>query len=113
MTGPKTRARKRQGRCYELALKSLLDMEDSGGWWLVHGEVDCYDPASDSSRMGHAWLENRAEVFDPVKNRHFSRDDYYSLGQPTNVRRYTSKEAAHRMAAEQHYGPWSAGGVAG
>ena len=84
-------------------------MEDTGDWRLAHGEVDCYDPASDSSRMGHAWLENEAEVFDPVTNRDFSRDDYYSLGRPTNVRRYTVKEAAHLMAAEQIYGPWSAG----
>ena len=51
MTKPKTCARKRMGRCYELAFKSLLDMKDPGDWRLVHGEVDCYDPASDSPRI--------------------------------------------------------------
>ena len=84
---PQTRARKRLGRCYALAGKSLHAMKDPGGWRLAHGEVDCYDPASDSPRMGHAWLETRDEVFDPVANEYFSKDDYYSLGYPTNVRR--------------------------
>ena len=84
-------------------------MKDRGDWRLAHGEVDCYDPAVASSRMGHAWLENRVEVFAPVANRHFSRDDYYSLGHPTNVRRYTLKEAAHLISAEELWGPWSAG----
>lgn len=106
MTGPKTRARKRASRCYELAFNSLLDMQDPGEWRLVHGEVDCYDPASGSSRMGHAWLENRAEVFDPVANRHYSREDYYSLGRAAVVRRYTKIEAAHVMIKEGHTGPW-------
>ena len=107
---PQTRARKRLGRCYELAWKSLYNMKDPGGWRLAHGEVDCYDPASDSPRMGHAWLETRDEVFDPVANEYFSKDDYYSLGYPTNVRRYTRKEAAQRISAEGIWGPFSAGG---
>jgi hypothetical protein len=57
--------------------------------------------------MGHAWLETRDEVFDPVANQFNSRDDYYSLGRPTLVRRYTMIEAAHAMIKENHYGPWS------
>ncbi len=106
---PRTRARKRVGRCYGLAFKSLFDMKDPGDWQLVHGEVDCYDHASDSSRMRHAWLESTEEIFDPVANRYFSRDGYYSLGSITKVRRYTKKEAAHMMLAEGHHGPWDAG----
>ena len=100
MTAPRTRARKRPGRCYELAFKSLFDMKDPGDWRLVHGEVDCHDPASDSSRMDHAWLETRDEVFDPVANRHFSRDDYYSLGHAANVARGKVKAPGRRHHLE-------------
>ncbi len=107
MTRPKTRARKRSGRCYTLAFKSLHDMKDPGDWRLVHGEVDCYDPASDSPRMGHAWLETGDEVFDPVPNEFFPKDEYYALGRATIVRRYTKIEAAHVMLKEGHTGPWS------
>ena len=115
---PQTRARKPLGRCYELAYKSLFDMKDHGDWLLAHGYVDCYDRASDSRRMGHAWLETRDEVFDPVKNQYFSRDYYYSLGHAANVRRYTVKEAVKEAglliaASEYPWGPWPADGHRG
>ena len=118
MKRPKTRARKRGGRCYELAHKSLFDMQNPGGWRLAHGEVDCYDPALDSPRMGHAWLETGDEVFDPVANEYLSRDYYYSLGHVANVRRYTVKEAAKEAAlliaaSEYPWGPWPADGHRG
>ena len=69
----------------------------SHDWRLVHGEVDCYDPDSDSPRMGHAWLESRDEVFDPVANQHFSKDKYYGLGPITVTGRYTKIEACNLM----------------
>ena len=75
-------------------------------WRLVHGEVDCYDPDSDSPRMGHAWLESRDEVFDPVVNQHFSKDKFYGLGPITVTGRYTKIEACNLMLDNDHYGPW-------
>jgi hypothetical protein len=53
------RLRKREGRCYELALRGCLKASE---WELVHGE--CIDKFG--NRIGHAWLEFDGESYCPV-----------------------------------------------
>ncbi len=102
---PQTRARKRQGRCYTLAWKSLVKMEDVGDWRLAHGEVNMIEN-DDSFRAGHAWLESETEVFDPVINKIFDRAVYYRSRRPTKLDRFSPKEGANMILEQNSYGPW-------
>ncbi len=103
---PQTRARKRQGRCYTLAWKSLTSMEDAGDWCLAHGEVNMMEN-DDSFRAGHAWLESETEVFDPVINKIFDRAVFYRSRRPTKLNRFSRTEAANMILEQGSYGPWS------
>ena len=102
---PQTRARKRQGRCYELAWKSLHDMKDPGDWRVAHGEVNALGK-DDSVRIGHAWLESEIEVFDPVPNKICRRGDFYRHFRPTKLNRFSLTELAKMIAEQSHFGPW-------
>jgi hypothetical protein len=55
---PKSRARKREGRCYELAANELLELPSNTPWRLVHGCVN----GPGGSRIGHAWLELKGPI---------------------------------------------------
>jgi|SRR5829696_5245350 len=109
------RARRRKGRCYELALKALNSKEASG-FLLVHGQ--CRGP--NDSRVGHAWLfdpENDL-VYDPVLDRWFSEAGYRDFVAAVPERMYTLEQAlkaalaaspSTRSAARPpmvHVGPW-------
>jgi hypothetical protein len=58
--------RRRHERCYELSLKTLLDLNDAGkadGVNLVHGTVA--SPINGFA-IGHVWLECDGEAYDAV-----------------------------------------------
>ena len=57
------RARRREGRCYELAWRAQYS-EAAAGFLLVHGKCN----AENGSRIGHAWLldPNTSRLYDPV-----------------------------------------------
>jgi hypothetical protein len=96
------RIRKRKGRCYELALKVMLDEPGADNFTLVHGRVR----APDDSSTGHAWIVDGGRVYDPVLDRYFDPAVYADTYRATGAVGYTKDEAA-RLAMEQgHYGPW-------
>ncbi len=103
---PRTGARKRAGRCYELAWKSFRKMDDPGDWCLVHGEINAL-PEDDRYRIGHAWLESESEVFDAVLDELIPRPDYYRSHQPAKLQRFALVEAAKTLLQHDHYGPWT------
>lgn len=101
------RARRRQGRCYELAWKAL-NSEAAAGFLLVHGK--CND--RNGSRIGHAWLldPKSPRLYDPVLDRWFTEGAYRDRFGAVAERQYTLEQAANAaIRANQprmHYGPW-------
>ena len=91
----------RQGRCFELASRGLLDEHDGGGWRLVHGTVD-----SRGHRIDHAWLVRGDEVYDPVLNRVFSVTEYEVRYEAQAAREYERIDALALGAGTGHSGPW-------
>jgi hypothetical protein len=103
-TKPKCRARKRKGRCFELAGRAQLD-EANSEWTLVHGWVNA--APGGSLKTGHAWLEHRdGFVFCAVSDEMMPTADYYARYGARAVVRYDLVEASHSMLDHKHWGPW-------
>ncbi|NQU26457.1 MAG: hypothetical protein HQ567_34660 [Candidatus Nealsonbacteria bacterium] len=96
-----------KGRCYELALSSILRFDHPGDEEavLVHGYPHLYRPGKpdDGCKYGHAWIEYMdgyiAKVYDPVTEETFQRDRYYSAGRidERECHVYTREEAARHF----------------
>jgi hypothetical protein len=70
------RVRKRKGRCYELALKVMLDEPGAKCFTLVHGRVR----GPDGRLTGRAWiLVDGGRVYDPVLDRYFEPAVYADI----------------------------------
>jgi hypothetical protein len=97
------RARRREGRCYELAYRALHS-EAAAGLLLVHGKCD----DRNGSRIGHAWLldPNSPRLYDPVLDRWFTVGAYRARFGAMPERQYTLPEAAKTLLSANHYGPW-------
>ena len=93
------RLRKREGRCYELALRGCLKASE---WELVHGE--CIDKFG--NRIGHAWLEFDGEAYCPVLDNCMASVFFYKKLQATTITRYSMIEALIMHLHHQHAGPW-------
>ena len=100
---PRTRARKRVGRCYELAFNAFLKLPPDTGWSLIHGEVN----GLWGSRIGHAWLQRPGLIWDPVEAMAFAEGGHIRRSAAVEMARYSSqKEAANKMLSHNHLGPW-------
>jgi hypothetical protein len=99
---PRINARKRIGRCYELAGRGLLQAGALSRWNLVHGTV-----TETEGLLGHAWLELGGLVYDPVMDFLFTKKDYYGARKAKVVRRYTMRQAAVLMVRHKTAGPWT------
>jgi hypothetical protein len=105
-TAPQINARRRLGRCYELAGRGIIECAAESGWTLVHGRAR----VSRSSPLigGHAWCENLdcGIAYDAVANRFYRLENYYRLWKAKPVLRFTPKQAAIKLSKEGHWGPW-------
>ena len=98
----KTNHKRREGRCFELAGKYVLSLENSDKY-LVHGTV-CHESRQP---MAHAWVENEeGKVYDLIKNEIYWGMDFYNFYNAQKMFVYTQKEAAINMAEYGTYGPW-------
>lgn len=95
-------ARRRHGRCYELAWKGVMAADDVQ---LVHGELR-YNNLS----IGHAWLIGNDFVYDPVLDEFFDPGEYHLGATAVALHMYTQLEAASLACQEGHYGPWDNSG---
>jgi len=84
----------RQGRCYLIALRTML--EQDAEYTLCHGSV---------GPLGHAWLEIDGEAFDVVLDLHMPAADYLEFAVARN--RYSKAQALQLAAASGHCGPWA------
>jgi hypothetical protein len=100
---PRTKARKRGGRCYELAARALLNLPEDTDWQLVHGIVT---GTSDLVRMDHAWLMRDELIWDAVKDERYPAAYYLTLGDAEIVAQYSRLEMCKEIARSGHYGPW-------
>lgn len=97
---PRITARKRIGRCYELAGIGLLRHKPRQ-WTLVHGTVK-----AGQQTLGHAWFERGELVYDPVKDFVFIRPHFYRTLRAKAVKRYSVRSAAKHMLVKKSFGPW-------
>jgi hypothetical protein len=102
----KSRFRRRQGRCYELSFRTMLDIHDAGNVdkvTLVHGIVR-FDRLT---LCAHAWLESEdGEAYDAVRHVIMPIAQYYKERGAIVERRYTLREAGLVMEETWTYGPW-------
>lgn len=95
------------GNCYERAGTLLFFAPD--GAMLCHGIGRMTKPPH--VLMGHAWIEIEVGGIWYVRDVLYPqgvirRDDYYRVGQVSDVVRYDVVEGTLRMYATGHYGPW-------
>ena len=104
MKEPFVRAKKRDGRCFELSYKVVTTYPN---WALVHGVVRKI-PGCNAELMVHAWAEKDDLVHDPVLNSTIERNKYYELYviEYSPILRYSSHEAQIQAAKSGNYGCW-------
>jgi len=92
----------RLGKCYELSWQ-YINYSDGRkeDIQLVHGYLTARGKTID-----HAWIEENGEVFDPVLNQRFKREQYYSLYNIEPIKFYTYEEAIENAETYRVYGPW-------
>jgi hypothetical protein len=97
------RVRNRQGRCYELAFKIMLNEPGAERFTLIHGRLTrVWDGA-----YRHAWIETgNGGVYDPVLDKTMPMDEYVRLVGPVVERRYTRVEMCCEVGTAKHTGPW-------
>ena len=92
------RLRKRESRCYELALRGCLQAPE---WELVHGECNGHG----GTRIGHAWLEFDGEAYCPVLDVCLPFPVFERrLGAVAHMR-YSADEVLFLQVRYQHSGP--------
>jgi hypothetical protein len=98
----------REGRCYELAWRYLIEDERyCHGWKLVQGEVQ---RRTDRFRFGHAWLisDDDTRVYDPCLDQQLAASDYISIFNASANLKCTPRQAAELILTHGHFGPWRA-----
>jgi hypothetical protein len=96
------RPRTREGRCYELAWKYLIQDERFANWILVHGQ----GRGPDGQRIGHAWLEFEGQSYDATLDQFFDTTVYQMKFATGIGRKFTAREAAIIASQAGHFGPW-------
>jgi hypothetical protein len=93
------RARNRKHRCYELALKGILQ-EGAEGFLLIHGRK----LLDDRIPISHAWLfdPTTKRIYDAVEDRWYPETEYPGVADCT----YTMAEAAKLAVENNNSGPW-------
>lgn len=94
------RIRKREGRCYELAMRGCLQAPE---WELVHGE--CHGRSG--GEIGHAWLEFDGEAYCPVLDQCMPIALFVRrLGAVAHAR-YSAENVRFLRVKYRHEGPWN------
>jgi hypothetical protein len=96
----------REGHCYELAYKHILEQ---GEGTLVHAEVWSNNL---NMMIGHALVETETGfIYEPVLDRYFLKDWLYEKYKIKDHARYAYEEALLMVCKHYSYGPWDASPV--
>lgn len=99
------RIRKRQGRCYELAGRVMLNEDGSEAFALVHGTANS---GFAEQRIGHAWIElPDGVIYEPIFNEYMTGAEFNSRAKPSECQRYTRMQTAKLLVHAGHWGPWT------
>jgi hypothetical protein len=93
----------RIGQCYQLAGGYVIDHPNA---ILVHGTFNGVRFTRIYFDNNHAWVEENGEVFDPVMDCRFPKEDYYELFHATIQAKYTHDEVCHLTLQTEHWGTW-------
>ena len=105
----------RVGRCYEMAFRKLLSMENSHMWVLVHGYPRLTSNDANRGRLyGHGWLEMAGHalgtcvVWDPTVDSTYAAPAYYRAGSinPEHCATWTLAEACSEAIIRGSVGCW-------
>jgi hypothetical protein len=117
--------RKRQGRCYELAGRAMLDEGESDAWMLVHGRLSLAVVLGKAGTLtgrvcarqkqlmeqgwyDHAWIElDDGRIYDPVLNSYMPTDQYVAKWRAVVDHRYSYKEFIDLVNVSHNSGPWT------
>ena len=100
--------------CFDDALDTLEEFVKDAPQWVLKLRVVhaiCHHP-DDGHEFAHAWLEVDGQaIFDAVQDgvkRHWMTpvEEYYADLTPTEITRYTAREALALNYLTNHYGPW-------
>jgi hypothetical protein len=91
----------RNGRCYELTMRVMLQEPGAQYCVLVHGRIT--DVLHDRV-IAHAWIEVADSCYDAVLDQYFPTDLYLSIA--TAEVRYTYQQALDMYAKYACWGPW-------
>ena len=99
----KAQLKHRIGKCYELAGRYVIDHPDAV---LVHGTFNGIRFVKIDFDNDHAWVEENGEVFDPVMDCRFPKEEYFELFQTTIQAKYNHDEVCRLTLETKHWGPW-------
>ena len=92
----------RLGKCYMLSWQYInLNGEREKDMKLVHGYL-----SANGKTIDHAWIEVKNKVVDPVMDKTYPKDVYYSIYGIEPIKFYTYQEAIDNGMKYKVYGPW-------
>lgn len=95
----------RLGKCYELSGRYVSRHPDSV---LVHGRLN--NPHVDNKKymdqVDHSWVEENDEIYDPVTDARWTKDDFERIYKPVVYKKYSYIEVLKCMMRYKHWGPW-------
>jgi hypothetical protein len=95
----------RQGRCYELAIKAMLDEQGAERFTLVHGSVFS---RLVGRQIRHAWIEvGDGCIYAIDEDTYEPADQYMTRCRAVAHYRYSQLEASRLVAVTGHSGPWT------
>jgi len=103
-TPPRYPARRRKGRCFELAGRGLLEIDPT--WTLVHGRAAFWNLTRLPLLIAHAWLEKGGYVYDATLDELLTVKAYATRHSAIAERRYTEAKARKQLLAARNWGPW-------
>jgi hypothetical protein len=100
------RIRKRDGRCFELAIKVMEEEPGATGFTLAHGRFTRH-PILPPEKAIHAWIEiDPNTIYDPVTDQIAEKKIYEDQFGAVAEARYSRDEAISKMIETGTYGPW-------
>jgi hypothetical protein len=100
----------RKGECYHTAAQFVLDNEWEGdkNWKLIHANLFPWAGPFADAPYNHAYAVNDelGIVYDGVFDAFFTKESYYAMNHPVDIREYTGEEAMKKMVETRIWGDW-------